>query len=101
VALALGCGCVVPTAESLDSTAVDISQIVAHESGEFILCMRGGYAAILKLLWWHWVDKTYCLIFWLYISAKFEFGVFLLRDAMLLWYIPSLCVYLCGVDVVF
>jgi len=26
------------------------------------LC-EGGYAALHKLLWWHWGDRTYCLIF--------------------------------------
>ena len=27
-----------------------IAQLVAHEMGESILCMRGGYAALHKLL---------------------------------------------------
>jgi len=34
-------------------------------------------------------------------SAKFEFGVFLSRDAMLARYMPSSCVRLCGVDVAY
>jgi len=32
---------------------------------------------------------------------KFEFDVFLLRDAMLALHMPSLCVHLCGVDVAY
>jgi len=42
-----------------------------------ILCVTGGYAAIHKLLRWHWGDRMYCLIFLQKMSAKFEFGVFL------------------------
>ena len=32
---------------------------------------------------------------------KFEFDVFLLRDAMLALHMPSLCVHLCSVDLVY
>jgi len=28
-----------------------------------ILFIRGDYAALHKLLWWHWGDRMYCLIF--------------------------------------
>ena len=35
-----------------------IAQLVAHKAGESILCVRGGYAALHKLLWWHWGDRT-------------------------------------------
>jgi len=51
VALSLQCGCVIPAAERLDSSAVGIVQLVAHEVGESIVCVRGGYTAIHKLLW--------------------------------------------------
>jgi len=74
-------------------------QLVAHKAGESILCVRGGYAALHKLLWWYWGERTYCLIFLLYMSAKFKIGVFLLRDTMLAPYTPLLCVHLSGVDV--
>jgi len=40
VALALRCGCVIPTADVMDSSAVGISQLVLHEVGKSILCMR-------------------------------------------------------------
>jgi len=39
--------------------------------------------------------------FLLYVSSKFEFSVFLSCDTMLMQYIPSSCVHLCGVDVVY
>ena len=54
-------------------------KLVAHEAGESILCLVGGYAFLHKLLWsvwWHWDNRTYCFIFLLYMSAKFEFGGF-------------------------
>jgi len=41
------------------------------------------------------------LIFLLYMLAKFEFGIFLSRDAMLAWYTLSSCVHLCGLDVAY
>ena len=69
-----------------------IVQLVAHEVGESILCVRGGYAAFHKLLWWHLGDRTYCLILMLYMLAKFEFGVFLSCNVMLVRYMPSSCV---------
>ena len=49
----LRCGCrpkYVPAAEQLDSSAVGIVQLVAHAAGESILCVRGGNAALHKLL---------------------------------------------------
>jgi len=46
-----------------------IVQIVAHETGEFILNVRDDYAAVHKLLGG--------------MSAKLELGVFLSHDAML------------------
>jgi len=39
--VALWCGCCIPTAEWLDSSAVGIVQLVAHEAGESILCLQG------------------------------------------------------------
>jgi len=33
--------------------ALHIAQLVAHKAGESILCVKGGYAALQKLLWWH------------------------------------------------
>jgi len=49
VALALRCGYVIPEAQWLDSSAVGISQLVAHEAAKSILCVRDGYAPIHKL----------------------------------------------------
>ena len=73
-------------------TAVSIAQLVAYEAGEYILCVkRGGYTALHKLFWWDWGDRTYCLIFLLHMSASFEFGVFLSRDAMLARYAVVVC----------
>ena len=46
-------------------------------------------------------ETTYCLIFLPYTLAKFEFGVFLSHDATLSRYMPSSCVRLYGVDVVY
>jgi len=39
--------------------------------------------------------------FLLNVSAKFEFGVFLSRNFMLVWCIALLCVHLCNVDVAY
>jgi len=78
--VALHCGCSIPMAEWLDSSALGIAQLVAHEVDEYILCMMSSCAAVHKLLWWHWGVRTYCLIFLLYVLTKFEFGVFLLRE---------------------
>ena len=61
--MAQQCGYSVPTAERLDSSAVGIAYLVAHEVGESVLYVRGGYAALHKLLKWHQGDRTYCLIF--------------------------------------
>jgi len=51
--VALCCGCSIPAAEWWGSSAVGIVQLVAHVVDESILCVRGGYAALHKLLWWH------------------------------------------------
>ena len=77
-----------------------IAQQVAHEMGKSILCVTGGYTALHKLLWRHWDDTAYCLIFCC-MSAKVKFGVSLSCDAILAWHMPSLCVRLCGVDVAY
>jgi len=50
VALALHCRCVIPAADQQDSSAVGNAQLVAHETDESILSVRGGYAAIHKLI---------------------------------------------------
>jgi len=76
---------------------VGIRQLVAYETGESILCVRDGYAALHKLLGGTWVTgRTACFL--LYQSAKFEFDAFLSHGAMLARYVPSSCVRLCGVD---
>jgi len=53
-----------------------------------------------QISWWYRGDRMYCLVFWLYTSAKFEFSAFLYR-AMIARYMLSLCVRLCGVDVAY
>ena len=98
--MALQCGCSIPAAERLDSSAEGTAQLVAHEAGKSILYVKGGYAALHKLLWWHWRDMMSYLIF-CSVSAKFEFGVFLLHDTMLTRYILPSCVRLCSVDVAY
>jgi len=35
---------------------IGIAQLVAHETGESILCMRSS-----QITWWHWGERTYCL----------------------------------------
>ena len=49
--VALQCGCSVPTAERLQSSAVGVEVLVAHTADECILCVRGGDVALPKLLW--------------------------------------------------
>jgi len=43
--------------------------LVAYKAGESIFCVRSGYAALHKLLWWHWGDVL--LDFLLHMSANF------------------------------
>jgi len=58
--VALQCGYSILVVEWLGSSAVDIVQLVAHEAGKSILCMRSGSPQ--AILWWHWSDRTYYLI---------------------------------------
>jgi len=41
-----GVDCSLTAAECLESSAVGIAQLLAHEEGESVLCVRGGYAAL-------------------------------------------------------
>jgi len=45
------CGCSVPTAEWLNSSAVSIVQLVSHEMDECVLCHEGWRSALPKWLW--------------------------------------------------
>jgi len=74
--------------------ALGIVQLVAYKAGESILCVRGGYAALHKLQIGGTRVEVVQLDFLLYMSAKFEFGVFLSSDTMLLRYMLSSCVHL-------
>jgi len=91
--VALRCGCSVPAGESLDSSAVGIAQLVLHES-------RSGRVHSLREEWLRSFSQiTLVTLGWsdvlpgflLYMSAEFEFGVFLSRDAMLAWYAFVMC----------
>ena len=47
-----------------------IAQLVPHKAGESVLCVKGDYAALHKLFWWHCGEKRTAL-FLLCMSAKF------------------------------
>jgi len=49
--VALQCGCSVPTADWLDSSAMGIAHLVAHSADKHILCIRGGNTVHPKLVW--------------------------------------------------